>query len=73
MNTPAHTASVPRHRMPRRGVRAARRAAVGLVAASVVAGTGAGWVTYHGALDGITTSNALDGGPMSAGDWPARR
>lgn len=68
MNTPAHAASVPRHRMPRRGVRAARRAAVGLVAASVLAGTGAGWVTYHGALDGITTSNALDGGPVSAGD-----
>nr|WP_238390814.1 MULTISPECIES: LCP family protein [unclassified Mycolicibacterium] len=54
--------------MPRRGVRAARRAAVGLVALSVLAGTGMGWVTYHGALDGITTSNALVGGPVSAGD-----
>ncbi|MGV0810732.1 LCP family protein [Mycolicibacterium boenickei] len=54
--------------MPRRGVRAARRAAVGLVAVSVLAGTGAGWVTYHGALDGITTSNALEGGPVSSGD-----
>lgn len=54
--------------MPRRGVRAARRAAVSLVAASVLAGTGAGWVTYHGALDGITTSNALEGGPVSSGD-----
>ncbi|ORV27368.1 transcriptional regulator [Mycolicibacterium conceptionense] len=68
MNTPAHTADAPRHRVPRRGVRAARRVAVGLVAASVLAGTGAGWVTYRGALDGITTSNALDGGPVSAGD-----
>ncbi|MCG7606879.1 MULTISPECIES: LCP family protein [Mycobacterium] len=68
MNTPAHTADAPRHRLPRRGVRAARRAAVGLVAASVLAGTGAGWVTYRGALDGITTSNALDGGPVSSGD-----
>lgn len=55
--------------MPRRrGLRVARRAAVGLVAASVLAGTGAGWVTYHGALDGITTSNALEGGPVSTGD-----
>ncbi len=68
MNTPAHTAGTPRHRMPRRGVRAARRAAVGLVAASVLAGTGTGWVSYHGALDGITTSNALEGGPVSSGD-----
>ncbi|WP_448435497.1 LCP family protein [Mycolicibacterium setense] len=68
MNAPAHTASTPRHRMPRRGVRAARRAAVGLVAVSVLAGTGAGWVSYHGALDGITTSNALEGGPVSSGD-----
>lgn len=54
--------------MPRRGVRAARRVAVGLVAATVLAGTGAGWVSYHGALDGITTSNALEGGPVSSGD-----
>ncbi|WP_435405661.1 LCP family protein [Mycolicibacterium houstonense] len=68
MNTPAHAASQPRHRMPRRGVRAARRAAIGLIAASVLAGTGVGWVSYHGALDGITTSNALEGGPVSSGD-----
>lgn len=68
MNAPAHTASAPRHRMPRRGVQVARRAAVGLVAVSVLAGTGAGWVSYHGALDGITTSNALEGGPVSSGD-----
>ncbi|WP_441958954.1 LCP family protein [Mycolicibacterium houstonense] len=68
MNTPAHAASQPRHRMPRRGVQAARRAAIGLIAASVLAGTGVGWVSYHGALDGITTSNALEGGPVSSGD-----
>lgn len=68
MNNPAHAASQPRHRMPRRGVRAARRAAIGLTAASVLAGTGVGWVSYHGALDGITTSNALEGGPVSSGD-----
>nr|WP_254849226.1 LCP family protein [Mycobacterium sp. GA-1841] len=54
--------------MPRRGVQAARRAAIGLTAAAVLAGTGMGWVTYHGALDGITTSNALEGGPVSTGD-----
>ncbi|WP_234793677.1 LCP family protein [Mycolicibacterium porcinum] len=54
--------------MPRRSVRVARRVSVGLVAATVLAGTGAGWVSYHGALDGITTSNALEGGPVSSGD-----
>ncbi|WKG03682.1 LCP family protein [Mycolicibacterium sp. HK-90] len=68
MNSPVHTTSQPRHRMPRRGVRAARRAAIGLTAVSVLAGTGVGWVSYHGALDGITTSNALEGGPVSSGD-----
>lgn len=68
MNAPAHSANAPRHRMPRRGVRAARRVSVGLIAATVLAGTGAGWVSYHGALDGITTSNALEGGPVSSGD-----
>ncbi|MBP2455057.1 LCP family protein [Mycolicibacterium lutetiense] len=68
MTAPAHSATAPRHRMPNRGVRAARRVAVGLTAVAVLAGTGAGWVTYHGALDGITTSNALEGGPVSAGD-----
>ncbi|OMC34025.1 transcriptional regulator [Mycobacterium sp. GA-1841] len=68
MNAPAHATTAPRHRMPRRGVQAARRAAIGLTAAAVLAGTGMGWVTYHGALDGITTSNALEGGPVSTGD-----
>ncbi|PEG57121.1 LCP family protein [Mycolicibacterium boenickei] len=68
MNAPTHAASTARHRMPRRGVQVARRVSVGLVAATVLAGTGAGWVSYHGALDGITTSNALEGGPVSSGD-----
>ncbi|OMB99231.1 transcriptional regulator [Mycobacterium sp. NS-7484] len=68
MNAPAHATNAPRHRMPRRGVQVARRAAIGLTAAAVLAGTGMGWVTYHGALDGITTSNALEGGPVSTGD-----
>ena len=54
--------------MPNRGARMARRAAAVLTATTVLAGTGAGWVTYRGALDGITTSNALDGGPVSTGD-----
>jgi LCP family protein required for cell wall assembly len=68
MNAPAHSTKASRHRLPRRGVQVARRAAVGLVALSVLAGTGMGWATYHGALDGITTSSALEGGPVSAGD-----
>ncbi|MBU8810749.1 LCP family protein [Mycolicibacterium goodii] len=69
MNSPAHALTTPRHRAPRRrAVRAARRALVGLTAAVVLAGTGMGWVTYHGALDGITTSNALAGETGSVGD-----
>ncbi|OLP01241.1 transcriptional regulator [Mycolicibacterium porcinum] len=68
MNAPTHATGTARHRMPHRGVRVARRVSVGLVAATVLAGTGAGWVSYHGALDGITTSNALEGGPVSSGD-----
>ncbi|WP_245839541.1 LCP family protein [Mycobacterium aquaticum] len=55
-------------RAPRRGLRVARRLAVGLAATAVLAGTGMGWVGYHGALGGITTSNALAGGPASSGN-----
>jgi LCP family protein required for cell wall assembly len=55
-------------RAPRRGLRVARRLAVGLAAAAVLAGTGMGWMGYHGALAGITTSNALAGGPASSGN-----
>lgn len=67
MTSPAH--ALPRHRRPpRRGLRLARRAVVGLTALCVLAGTGTGWVTYHGVLAGITTSNALDGDPSSSGD-----
>ncbi|GAB5896448.1 MAG: LytR family transcriptional regulator [Mycolicibacterium mageritense] len=69
---PAHTQRQPRHRLPhrgaRRGLRIARRALVGLTALSVLAGTGMGWVTYHGVLEGITTSNALAGESGSTGD-----
>lgn len=70
MNSPAHalTKPKPRHRATRRVVRVARRAVVGLTAAAVLAGTGMGWVTYHGALDGFTTSNALAGETGSVGD-----
>jgi LCP family protein required for cell wall assembly len=41
---------------------------VGLAATAVLAGTGMGWVGYNGALAGITTSNALAGGPASSGN-----
>ncbi|ABK75496.1 LCP family protein [Mycolicibacterium smegmatis] len=68
MNSPAHALTKPRRRTPRRAVRLARRALVGLTAAAILAGTGMGWVTYHGALDGITTSNALAGESGSVGD-----
>lgn len=55
-------------RAPRRGLRVARRAAVVLAATAVLAGTGMGWVGYRGVLSGITTSNALAGGPASSGN-----
>jgi LCP family protein required for cell wall assembly len=68
MNAPAHALNRPRRRTPRRALRAARRTLVGLTAAAVLAGTGMGWMTYHGALNGITTSNALEGESGSTGD-----
>ena len=72
MSAPTHTQPLPRHRLPkskpRRGLRLARRAVVSLAALTVVAGTGTGWVTYRGVLDGITTSNALAGESGSTGD-----
>ncbi|OBC01211.1 transcriptional regulator [Mycobacterium sp. 852013-50091_SCH5140682] len=72
MTQPAHAQPPARHRMgsraPRRGLRVARRVAVSLAATAVLAGTGMGWAGYHGALNGITTSNALAGGPASSGN-----
>jgi LCP family protein required for cell wall assembly len=46
------------------------RVLAGVMAAAVLAATGVGWAGYRGALEGITTSHALDGGlggPASAG------
>lgn len=72
MTQPAHAHHSARHRMdrraPRRGLRVARRVTVGLAATAVLAGTGMAWAGYHGALNGITTSNALAGGPASSGN-----
>ena len=39
-----------------------------LAAVTALVVTGMGWFSYHGALDGITTSNALAGNPVSSGD-----
>ncbi|MDV3129910.1 LCP family protein [Mycobacterium sp. 21AC1] len=68
MTQPAHARHRLDRRAARRGALIARRVAVALAAVSVLAGTGMGWVTYRGVLDGITTSNALDGDPSSTGD-----
>ncbi|WP_019928693.1 LCP family protein [Nocardia sp. BMG111209] len=45
----------------------AGRSVVALAAVLVLVGTGAVWHTYHSALSGVTTSQALDDGPKSAG------
>jgi LCP family protein required for cell wall assembly len=49
-------------------VRVAARLLVGLAAVAVLVGTGMGWAGYHTAVGGITTSQALEGGPTSGGD-----
>jgi LCP family protein required for cell wall assembly len=60
-----------RHRLPRprsrRRVRAACRALAGLAAVSVLAVTAMGWAGYRNLSGGITTSQALAGGPESTG------
>jgi LCP family protein required for cell wall assembly len=60
-----------RHRLPshrnRRWVRAASRALVGLAAVAVLAVTAVGWAGYRNLSGGITTSQALAGGPASIG------
>ncbi|MHC9292611.1 LCP family protein [Mycobacterium sp. LTG2003] len=68
MNSPAHVRRRRWRRVPRRRVRTAWRAAGSLAAVVALVVTGTGWITYRGALDGITTSNALDGDPGSTGD-----
>ena len=61
----------PRHRLPRRGNRkrilAAGRVLGGLAAVAVLAVTAAGWSGYRNLSGGITTSQALVGGPASVG------
>src|SRR3981081_1641070 len=61
----------PRHRLPRRRSRrwgrAARRVVAGLAAVTVLAVTAVGWAGYRNLSGGITTSQALAGGPASVG------
>ena len=61
----------PRHRLPRpRGrpaIRAACRVLAGLAAVLVLAFTAVGWAGYRNMSGGITTSQALAGGPASVG------
>lgn len=59
----------PRHRLPRRRrrVRAAGRVLAGLAAVAVLAVTAVGWAGYRNLSGGITTSQALAGGPASVG------
>lgn len=61
----------PRHRLPRepsrRWGRAACRALVALAAVAVLAVTAVGWASYRNLSGGITTSQALAGGPASIG------
>jgi LCP family protein required for cell wall assembly len=61
----------PRHRLPRRDNRkrvlVAGRVLGGLAAVAVLAVTAAGWGGYRNLSGGITTSQALVGGPASVG------
>ena len=61
----------PRHRLPRHSgrqwVRACRRVLAGLAAVAVLAVTAVGWAGYRNLSGGITTSQALAGGPASVG------
>ncbi|GLY66448.1 LCP family protein [Amycolatopsis taiwanensis] len=51
----------------RRRVAVAGKAALGMVAALVLAATGYGWTTLNGLTNGLVTSNALDGEAGSLG------
>jgi len=59
----------PRHRLPRSRprIRAAGRVLGGLAAVVVLAVTAMGWAGYRNLSGGITTSQALAGGPASVG------
>lgn len=73
---PSRDADVPPHGRPRhRAERPAGRrqlfkvwrVVAALTAAAVVTTTGIGWASYRNVVGGITTSNALAGGPASTG------
>ena len=61
----------PRHRLPHSRstlrIHAAGRVLAGLAAVAVLAVTAVGWAGYRNLSGGITTSQALAGGPESAG------
>src|SRR5882724_10653011 len=64
----------PRHRLPRpprartpKRLRIAGRVLAGLTAVAVLAVTAVGWAGYRNLSGGITTSQALVGGPESVG------
>lgn len=61
----------PRHRLPRDGkrrwVRACLQVVAGLAAVAALALTAVGWAGYRNLSGGITTSQALAGGPASVG------
>jgi len=61
----------PRHRLPHsrstRRIHAAGRVLAGLAAVAVLAVTAVGWAGYRNLSGGITTSQALAGGPESVG------
>ena len=61
----------PRHRLPHsrstRRIHAAGRVLAGLAAIAVLAVTAVGWAGYRNLSGGITTSQALAGGPESVG------
>src|SRR5437879_2682558 len=68
---PIRRVSGPRPRLPRRGhrkrFRVAGRVLGALAAVTVLAVTAAGWSGYRNVSGGITTSQALVGGPASVG------
>ncbi len=64
----------PRHRLPHsrstHRIHAAGRVLAGLAAVAVLAVTAVGWAGYRNLSGGITTSQALAGGPSH---WEGRR
>jgi LCP family protein required for cell wall assembly len=64
---PAHAGPQRRQRRSTGPVLAGGRVLAALAAVVVLAGTGMGWATYRNITGGITTSQALVGGPASTG------